>query len=110
YARRRDGTEFPAEISLSPLHLEHATYTFAAIRDVTVHKNAEEALRRAHDTARAVNEELRAFGSSVAHDLRAPLRSVRGFSEILLRDYTDKLDTRGQGFLKRIDAAADRMG
>jgi signal transduction histidine kinase len=58
----------------------------------------------------AVNNELEAFSYSVSHDLRAPLRSINGFSQALLEDYGDKLDADGQGYLARIRAASQRMG
>jgi light-regulated signal transduction histidine kinase (bacteriophytochrome) len=56
------------------------------------------------------NRELDAFSYSVAHDLRAPLRSVDGFSQILLEDYTDKLDAEGKRHLQRIRESAQQMG
>jgi light-regulated signal transduction histidine kinase (bacteriophytochrome) len=55
------------------------------------------------------NKELDAFCSSVSHDLRAPLRAIDGFSDILLRDYPDKLDDRGRGHLQRIRSATHTM-
>jgi len=55
------------------------------------------------------NKELEAFSYSVSHDLRAPLRGIDGFSQILLEDYAEKLDPAGQGHLSRIRAAAARM-
>ncbi|HEY4187029.1 MAG TPA: response regulator [Polyangia bacterium] len=54
--------------------------------------------------------ELEAFNYSVSHDLRAPLRPLDGFSQTLLDDYADKLDERGVDYLRRIRAAAQRMG
>jgi signal transduction histidine kinase len=58
----------------------------------------------------AANQELEAFSSSVAHDLRAPLRAVGGFSEILLEDYGDRLDHEGRQHLHDIKESAQTMG
>src|SRR5208282_3658195 len=56
------------------------------------------------------NKELEAFSYSVSHDLRAPLRSIDGFSQILLTDYSENLDANGKSHLARVRAAAQRMG
>jgi len=58
----------------------------------------------------AVNKELETFAYSVSHDLRAPLRSIDGFSQALLEDYPDKLDAVGRDYLNRVRASAQRMG
>ena len=57
-----------------------------------------------------LNRELTAFSYSVSHDLRAPLRSIDGFSQIVLEDYSDRLDDNGRSLLERIRRAAQRMG
>jgi light-regulated signal transduction histidine kinase (bacteriophytochrome) len=56
-----------------------------------------------------VNKELEAFAYSVSHDLRAPLRSIEGFSQILLEDYAHWLDTQGRDYIQRVRSSARRM-
>ena len=56
------------------------------------------------------NRELEAFSYTISHDLRAPLRSIDGFSDALLADYADRLDETGKGYLTRVRRAATRMG
>lgn len=58
----------------------------------------------------AVNKELESFAYAVSHDLRAPLRSIDGFSRALLEDYESELDAVGQDYLRRVRAASRRMG
>lgn len=67
-------------------------------------------LRQAVFELKAVNHELESFSYSVSHDLRAPLRSVDGFSQALLEDCSEQLDASGQNYLQRIRAATQRMG
>jgi signal transduction histidine kinase len=57
-----------------------------------------------------VNEELQAFSYSVSHDLRSPLRSIDGFSQVLLEDYGPKLDATAHDYLTRLRGGAQRMG
>ncbi|MDP9456594.1 MAG: hypothetical protein CYG60_06345 [Actinobacteria bacterium] len=74
---------------------------------------AEEAglgLEEANRELEVTNRELEAFSYSVSHDLRAPLRSIDGFSQILLEDYADDLDEEGRDYLGRVRAASQRMG
>ncbi len=58
----------------------------------------------------AANKELEAFSYSVSHDLRAPLRSIDGFSQVLLEEYQEKLDDKGKGYLERVCKATQKMG
>jgi light-regulated signal transduction histidine kinase (bacteriophytochrome) len=70
----------------------------------------EEALRHAKAVAEAASKELEAFSYSVAHDLRAPLRSIDGFSQALLEDCVDRLDADGKKYLNHVRDAAQHMG
>lgn len=56
------------------------------------------------------NQELEAFSYSVAHDLRAPLRGIDGFSQVLLKGYADKLDAQGRLYLQQVRESAQQMG
>jgi len=90
------------------------------LQDVTERKQTQQALQKSHDelelrvkerTAQleASMYELEAFAYSVSHDLQAPLRAISGFSEILLKDYLDTLDDKGQHYLQRVRAGTVNM-
>ncbi len=78
--------------------------------DIHERKEAEKELeRRAAELANS-NAELEQFAHSVSHDLRAPLRGINGFSQVLAEDYADRLDDEGRDYLRRVVAASARMG
>ena len=101
--RRRDGSTFPAEISLSAIDTDEGTLITAAVRDVTQRRRQQDELER-------VNRNLASFAYSIAHDLRTPLRALAGYSAALLEDCGDSLGEAGRGYAKRIEAASEHMG
>lgn len=119
-------------LSISGMPIFDASGAFRGYRgvgkNVTERKRADEALRASDKRLRelnaeleqrvlvrtqqleATNRELEAFSYSVSHDLRAPLRSIEGFSRLLLTEHADKLDASGRDYLQRIRRASLRLG
>jgi|GEM_PF-1204073 len=92
-------------------------WTLALVEDITERKRAEEALEKAHAelTARArkledTNRELEGYAYTISHDLRAPLRAISGFSNMLVDDYGPSMDEEGRRRLSVIEANVVKMG
>lgn len=108
---RRDGSEFAAAVTISPIRDPAGRVVGASriCRDITELRRLQETLVRAKEDAEAANRELESFSYSVAHDLRAPLRGIDGFSQALLEDYGSVLDDEGQKYLRLVRESAQRM-
>jgi len=109
---RKDGSRFWADVVITAVRDDQGRLLgFAKVtRDLTERKRSDELLRRHTAQLESANAELDAFAYSVSHDLRAPLRSIDGFSQALLEDYAGKLDATGQDYLRRVRAGTQRMG
>jgi PAS domain S-box-containing protein len=102
--RRKDGTIFPLEISITYLP-ENGGQMLCFCRDITERKEAEEALKRQASERAAVD----AFTNSVSHDLQAPLRRIEGFSEALLEECQGELSDLARDYLRRITTQIGSM-
>ena len=100
------------DVTLSPLRSRDGRLKgrLLVLHDVTERERTErELIRQKAELARS-NAELEQFAYLIAHDLRAPLRGINGFSHILLEDYADSLDEEGRAYLRRVRDGASRMG
>ena len=117
YGRNKDGREVPVDIMLTPIETSEGAWAFAAIRDITAQKLSDakiselnSALKSQVEQLAASNRELEAFSYSVSHDLRAPLRHVIGFVDLLNARETAALDEKSRHYLQVISEAAQKMG
>jgi PAS domain S-box-containing protein len=110
--RRKDGSDVDVSMTISPIRDSRDGLVGASLaaRDISVWKRAEAQVLRSREAAEAANRELEAFNHTVAHDLRAPLRGIAGFSHILLEDYGTTLNAEGLHYLERVRDAAEHMG
>ncbi|MGB0135241.1 sensor histidine kinase, partial [Dokdonella sp.] len=116
-ALRRNGDEFPIQMTIWQLMIgANRTYN-AFIGDITDRTIAERNIQLLNSQLitkasqlEISNRELEAFSYSISHDLRAPLRHIDGYAQMLAEDSLDQLDSEGRRYLDEIGAAARRMG
>lgn len=118
---RADGDVVPVAVRAAPFPYDGGHAIHVILRDITDQKAAEEAIRALNqDLTRRVeertaelaaqNRELETFTYSVSHDLKAPVRTLEGYSHLLLTDHAQGLGPEGRAFAERIQAAAVQMG
>ena len=113
---RRDGTEFPVEISLSPMETDEARLVSAAVRDITERKRAEAIVLGALKRERELTESLREldriksdFVATVSHELRTPLTNIIGTTEMLAEGDFGELNAQQQRTVEVLDRNSHRL-
>lgn len=106
---RKDGTEFPVEIGLNPIHLPEGHCVLASVVDITERKGIEDKLHKAYEQVQQKNEEMEQFVYTVSHDLKAPLVTSTSFIGFLREDIAKQNYAEVPDSLDRLEKAHKRM-
>ncbi len=108
-AKRKDGTEFYVEISLSPIHIDNEVFVSASIRDVSEKILLNNKIRETLNALENKNKELEQFAFIVSHDLQEPLRTIISLTELIKEDCKEKMDEKAQLYITSIFQSSNRM-
>jgi len=108
-ALRKDGCEFPVELSLSSTKLKDKWNSVAVVRDITTRKNIEDKLEEMNEKLNESNKNLQQFAYIASHDLQEPIRMVSSYLTLLSEEYRDKLDEEANEYIDFAVEGANRM-
>lgn len=120
---KKDGTEFPVEISLNPYSTSKGNFVISYIIDITIRKKAEAviiektkaleqsniAIEKKNLSLEKINKELEAFTFLASHDLQEPMRKIKNFASVLLKEEEQQLSDEGKNYLRRMYRTANGM-
>lgn len=109
FAIRKDGLQFPIEISLTPVHTKDGIVVLTSVIDITARKASENTIKDQLAELQFKNQEMEQFNYIASHDLQEPLRTVSNYITLLEEDYPNQINGEIKMHLSAMDAAIGRM-